>query len=92
LVVVKAQLRILSPALDAWCSRASKEDQTTAIVRIGAAVDPHIAVTRLGSLGLEVTSAGPSSIIGEATATVLHDIAGQRWVLAIEEPRQLRTN
>ena len=87
---MKAQRRTLSPSLDAWCHRAHGDDHTTAIVRIGSTVDPDIAATRLGSLGLEVTSAGSSTIIGEATPSVLHDIAGERWVLAIEEPHQLR--
>lgn len=92
LVRMRAEARTISPTLDAWSRRAAEQDHTTAIVRIGAAVDPQTALDRLGSLGLDVTSAGPSVIIGEATPSVLHDIAGERWVVAIEEPRQFRTN
>jgi hypothetical protein len=87
---MKAERRVLSPQLDAWSHHASPVDHATAIVRIGPSVDPTRAATLLCSLGLEVSSAGPSSIVGEATPAVLHHIAEEPWVLSVEEPRRLQ--
>ncbi|XVV00381.1 hypothetical protein ACQPW3_23380 [Actinosynnema sp. CA-248983] len=82
---------VLAPELERWCREADDGDRRTALVRLRGGADVGQAAERLASLGMEVTSSGPGSVIGAVSPPVLRRIGQQTWVLAVEGPRTLRS-
>lgn len=86
---MSAPIHVLSPGLTAWCRDAGAADHTVAIVRLGIGADATRAAAELESLGFDVTRALPGTIVGNASPATLHQVAGEPWVMAIEEPTEL---
>ncbi|MEJ2852377.1 MULTISPECIES: hypothetical protein [unclassified Saccharothrix] len=82
---------VVAPELERWCRDAGDGDRRTAVVRLRGTAEVGQAVERLGSLGMEVTSSGPGSVIGTVTPPAVRRIGQQTWVLAVEGPRTLRS-
>ncbi|MCC8243178.1 hypothetical protein [Saccharothrix luteola] len=82
---------VVTPELERWSRDADDGDRRTALVRLRGGAEVGQAAERLTSLGMEVTSTGPGSVIGAVSPPALRRIARETWVLAVEGPRTLRS-
>jgi hypothetical protein len=82
---------VIAPEFERWCRNADRDDRRTAIVRLRGGTDPARAAERLAGLGMEVGSSGAGSVIGGVSPEVVRRIGQETWVLAVEEPRTLRS-
>lgn len=82
---------VIAPELERWSRDADDGDRRTALVRLRGGAEVEQAAERLTSLGMEVTSSGPGSVVGTVSPPVLRLIGQETWVLAVEGPRTLRS-